>query len=311
MTMLAETNPGHAQEADAHRRMPTTPLAVERLFEGGTLAVERNVEWGGLRVSLKSVQQVDDFVRTELLSSSHVLFMGIDGKPQNSIIEAESIPRWKGIKGRGRSSFWAAGRRMRCWQSGGAATVLTVLFDTRATEDLLHDARSAEWQSRPSTDEAFIAANAAELVSALQEDEDDLALLRAQTIATNLHLYSVRRFSSGRSPSIGEGDAIGRAIDLIHASFPRAVSLNELVAASGLARGQLLLGFRARTQMSPHQYIIRERLFRAKSLLLGTKRSLAEIAYDVGCANAEHMGRMFRQRLNMSPRAWRLKNGGG
>ncbi len=260
-------------------------------------------------MTLKSFQQANTFITTEVLSDSHVVFVGIDGALQNSIIEADGIARWKGIKGKGRSSFWAAGRRMRSWHSGGVGTVLTMMFNSGATERLLHDARATEWCSRASTDHAFIAASGFELANALQGEDDGLTALHAQTVATSLHLYSVRRFSRRGASWSDSGNAVDRAIELIQASLPNTVSLDELVAVSGLARGQFLQAFRARTKQSPHQYIIHERLCRAKSLLLSTDRCLAEIARDVGCANAEHMGRMFRQHLDMSPRAWRVRNG--
>ena len=55
--------------------------------------------------------------------------------------------------------------------------------------------------------------------------------------------------------------------------------------------------------------ITQERLNRAKCLLSATNQPLTEIARDVGCANAEHLGHIFRQHLGVSPSAWRRLNG--
>lgn len=181
-------------------------------------------------------------------------------------------------------------------------------FDTDAIEELTHARKVLDWQTRLSSDDAFLFVNAKQLANEMVENGDDLSTLRADTLATAIQLHCAKRFSTLGSQSAIVSDGLERAIDLIHASLPQTVSLTEMIAISGLSRQHLLAGFRSRTGTSPHQYIIRERLARAQFLFRTTTRCVSEIAQDVGCANAEHLGKMFRQHLKISPRAWQLKN---
>ena len=59
--------------------------------------------------------------------------------------------------------------------------------------------------------------------------------------------------------------------------------------------------FRASTGLSPHQYMIRRRVGRARLLLATTDRSLTSIAHDVGFASGSHLATHVRRLLGVSP----------
>jgi AraC family transcriptional regulator len=52
--------------------------------------------------------------------------------------------------------------------------------------------------------------------------------------------------------------------------------------------------------------VMQRRAERARSLLLGTKLSLSEIAFKVGYSDHSHFTREFRRTLGMRPSALRL-----
>jgi AraC-like DNA-binding protein len=56
---------------------------------------------------------------------------------------------------------------------------------------------------------------------------------------------------------------------------------------------------------TPHQYIICKRIERAKSLMLMSEDTLAQIAMECGFVNQSHLSNLFRKIVGVSPSWWR------
>lgn len=277
---------------------------VVRLFDGGLRTQHHSAQWGLVRAELATFKR-DDPARNELLLGSHVLIGGINGNLRSVDITADGSAPWQGPKAPGSAAFYPAGRRMRSLVAPGDTTVLTLFIGPEATNELLGESKSPAWQTRASAEDSFVSAALQGLAAVMSQGSDSLAALLAETLATSLHLHAVSRFSDRRFELPAGSEGLGRVLDLIHSELPHSVSLERMAEAAGMPRGRFLVAFRSRTGVSPHQYILRERLARAKSLLETTRRPLHEIAAEVGCANPGHLARMFRQHLDTSPRAWR------
>ena len=63
--------------------------------------------------------------------------------------------------------------------------------------------------------------------------------------------------------------------------------------------------FRDATGLSPHQYLIRKRLAKARELLLETQLSLADISYQVGFSSQSALTGAFRKYYQVTPAALR------
>jgi len=57
--------------------------------------------------------------------------------------------------------------------------------------------------------------------------------------------------------------------------------------------------------VTPHQYVIRRRIERAKKLLKYSDLKIVEIALACGFANQSHLSRHFRNLVGTSPKAYR------
>jgi len=77
---------------------------------------------------------------------------------------------------------------------------------------------------------------------------------------------------------------------------------DEPVAASGDVWARIS---KESTGLSPHQYVLRRRVERAKQLLSGTSLNLAEIALRCGFSNPSHFTQAFRQISGVTPTCWR------
>lgn len=60
--------------------------------------------------------------------------------------------------------------------------------------------------------------------------------------------------------------------------------------------------------VSPHQYVLRQRIERAKTLLLQGDCSLVELADRLGFADQSHFIRQFKRFVGMTPRAFVLQH---
>ena len=57
--------------------------------------------------------------------------------------------------------------------------------------------------------------------------------------------------------------------------------------------------------LSPHQYVIKCRIERAKFLLTYTQLPILEIALQVGCYGQSNFTTLFRKHIGITPKAYR------
>lgn len=92
---------------------------------------------------------------------------------------------------------------------------------------------------------------------------------------------------------------------LINSSLASGISLQEMAEQTGISRSHFARRFRAETGLSPHQYQIRQRVEKAKQMLLETPVSLVDIAIDMGFCSQSHFTQVFRSLAGVTPRQFR------
>jgi AraC family transcriptional regulator len=83
------------------------------------------------------------------------------------------------------------------------------------------------------------------------------------------------------------------------------IALADLAEVVGLSVSHFNVLFREAVGLSPHQYLIRRRVERAKDLLSEGKLSISQIAAESGFAHQSHLARHMRRMLGMAPNALR------
>jgi AraC-like DNA-binding protein len=96
-----------------------------------------------------------------------------------------------------------------------------------------------------------------------------------------------------------------RAKELLSADLSGNIGLSELANACRLSSSHFSQAFKKAVGSPPHQWLLAQRVERAKQLLLNTDQSLCEIALATGFADQSHFTRVFSQRTKASPAAWR------
>jgi AraC family transcriptional regulator len=123
-----------------------------------------------------------------------------------------------------------------------------------------------------------------------------LQLLRGHTPASGLALPERSTISRMR---------LQRALDFIEANLADDISVDEIAAAAAVSPFHFAHGFRQSMGVSPHQYVIRQRIDRAKILLRTTDEPIAQIALSVGFAHQGHFTTAFKKHEGNTPRAYR------
>ncbi len=96
-----------------------------------------------------------------------------------------------------------------------------------------------------------------------------------------------------------------RAMQCIRERLAGELSIPDMARAAGLSPFHFSRCFRSSTGMSPHQYLIRLRVEKAKELLERTKAAVGDIAMETGFCDPSHLSAHFRRWTGVSPRAYR------
>jgi AraC-like DNA-binding protein len=99
-----------------------------------------------------------------------------------------------------------------------------------------------------------------------------------------------------------------RAEEMLRSRLEGNITLGEIAAACSLSVSHFSRGFRRSFGISPHQYLIRLRIERVKTLLANTTKPFAEIAHLCGFCDQSAFARTFTRVERMTPSLWRKCN---
>lgn len=83
------------------------------------------------------------------------------------------------------------------------------------------------------------------------------------------------------------------------------VKLDELAQMVGMNKNRLITRFREETGLTPHQWMLRERIREAQRLLRTTDNSVTDISIALNFHDVSHFTKTFRKLTGASPLAWR------
>jgi AraC-like DNA-binding protein len=100
-----------------------------------------------------------------------------------------------------------------------------------------------------------------------------------------------------------------RAKDLIDRDYARELDVPALARQSHASEAHFSRGFKKAFGETPHQYLLRRRIERAKELFRGTGLSVTEVSLEVGFRSLGSFSSAFRELVGESPsdyaRRWR------
>lgn len=111
---------------------------------------------------------------------------------------------------------------------------------------------------------------------------------------------------ANRKMGVREGLSDGRlrlVLSFIEEHLADDLSLERIADVAGISATHLKVVFRGSMGLPVHRYVIHRRVERAKTLLMETDSSVAEIALAAGFSHQSHMARHMRRILGVAPRA--------
>jgi AraC family transcriptional regulator len=104
----------------------------------------------------------------------------------------------------------------------------------------------------------------------------------------------------------GLGSARLRRIrELVHAKMEDDLSLDEMAESVGLSTAHFARMFRKSTGETPHQFVLRQRLERAKAMLRAPDARVLDVAVACGFKTQQHFAQVFRDIWGVSPTEFR------
>jgi AraC family transcriptional regulator len=134
--------------------------------------------------------------------------------------------------------------------------------------------------------------------------------LFGESLATALAVHLLRHYSAFPATILDITRKLirtemRRALEYVHDNLDRDLALQEIATVSGVSANYLTALFKQTTGYSLHQYVIRQRVEKARTLLRRSDLSIGEIAHRVGFYDSSHLNRHFKRLLGITPRTLR------
>lgn len=130
----------------------------------------------------------------------------------------------------------------------------------------------------------------------------------ARVITARIMAKPSDQFLSETNTLVGLPDYILRDIvNYIDRNLDRRITPARLSAMAGLGPAQFTRLFKRSTNVTLHQYIILQRIERARNLLRDTDMPIIEIAQECGFADQVHLTRFFNRINGTSPASFRRR----
>jgi AraC family transcriptional regulator len=133
-------------------------------------------------------------------------------------------------------------------------------------------------------------------------DSVEQALAVALVNGHGVQRRSARVHPGGLTPA-----RLRRVTELVHAKIEEELSLHEMAQCAGLSTAHFCEAFRKSTGESPHQFLLCQRVERAKEMLREAEIRVLDVAVACGFKTQQHFARVFRRICGASPTEYRYE----
>ena len=134
--------------------------------------------------------------------------------------------------------------------------------------------------------------------------------LYGESLALAFSLYLLEKYSEFTTPLFHPKRKLSslqlkEVIEYIHAGLDSELSLTKLATQLNLSPFHFARLFKKSLGLSPHKYVLQNRIERAKKLItVSSNVSLTNIALQVGFYDQTHFGKAFKKYVGVSPKVF-------
>jgi AraC family transcriptional regulator len=134
--------------------------------------------------------------------------------------------------------------------------------------------------------------------------------LYIDSLANVLAVHLLRQYATSKPRiTVYEGGLPDRqliqVLEYINEHLDRDIKLADLAQLLDMSQFHFSRMFKGAIGTSPYQYLLQQRIERAKLLLKQKERSIVDIALECGFNSHSHLSKQFRQLTGMTPTAYR------
>ena len=136
--------------------------------------------------------------------------------------------------------------------------------------------------------------------------KDILADLTLQEMIVHIIQTQNLQLATGQHADLN--NPLSYVINFIRAHIGEKIQIDQLSEKACMSRASFYRAFKREFSISPVDFILQEKIKKAKSLLTDSKASISDICYQLGFTDLNYFGRQFKKSEGISPSQYRSLN---
>jgi AraC family transcriptional regulator len=282
---------------------------VLQISQASAVVQKRKAAWDGIRLEHCQLRGGDLPSHSH---SEHVILISLGEGCRGELTTASGLGM-RGVQTRGAVAVLPSGLAHQA-SLEGPSEYLTLYLDPsfidRAADDAHLNGRFAIQERYTRSDKVI-----SSIGMALLEELDSTGLsgrLYAESLANVLAVHLLRHYSNSSTLSLPpltgglSASKLRQVTNFIAENYSNDLKLAELAQVAGMSSFHFAREFKKTTGTTPHQYLIKFRVERAKDLLAQQELPLIEVGLQAGFSHQSHFTRLFRKLTGTTPLSYRL-----
>ncbi len=134
--------------------------------------------------------------------------------------------------------------------------------------------------------------------------------LYGEAMGNALAVHLLKTYTTLQSKSFQSGDRLPQhkltqVLEYIQVHLDQDIRLADLAALTGMSQYHFCRLFKCSLEVTPHQYVMQQRIERSKRLLKQKGVAIADIALMCGFKTQSHLTTLFRKSTGITPKSFR------
>lgn len=248
-------------------------------------------------------------------SDEHTIYMSLAPCPVR-VLQIQEGKKYTAVYGKGDISVLPAKTRVFArWDAEDNYLRIRIpsrLIQNIARESIDTNPEQLELLTKFRTRDPQIKTIAMMLLSELKQ-ENLGGKLYIESLTNILAVHLLRKYSASKPGITSDEGGLSehqrlQVLEYIDEYLNQDIRLADLAQLLGISQFHFSRLFKQSVGTAPYQYLLQQRIERAKQLLKKTDKSIVEIAFLCGFNSHSHLSQQFRQFTGMTPKAYRAAN---